>query len=134
MPEKQINMSFKLIDIGSDQNEFDVNIWKWKAALELIKRLDIIGDAKVRQMSQNATGLKIEIEEAHLIGHTIAETVIPELGPGRRIFADGTVTDQPDDGTFYRDTAEQWKNYSVSTEWLRDFADFCLSSKGFRIF
>lgn len=134
LPEYEITMSFKLIDTESEYNEFDVNIWKWTAALELIKRLDIIGDSRVREMSRNAAGVKVDAEEAHLIGRTIIETVLPSLGPGRRIFADGTVTDKPDDGTFYGDPSEQWKNYSVSTEWLRDFADFCLRSNGFRIF
>ncbi|MCV5090745.1 hypothetical protein OFC13_29385, partial [Escherichia coli] len=63
-------MSFKLIDTESEYNEFDVNIWKWTAALELIKRLDIIGDSRVREMSRNAAGVKVDAEEAHLIGRT----------------------------------------------------------------
>lgn len=134
LPQTEKRMSFKLIDNGSEFNEFDVNIWKWTAALELIKRLDIIGDARVREMCRTATGMRIEADEAELIGRTIAEKVIPELGPGKRIFANGTITDTPDDGTFYKEPEEQWRNYSISTDWLRDFADFCLRSKGFRIY
>ena len=35
---------------------------------------------------------------------------------------------------FHRDDDEQWKNYSISRDWVKDFSDFCLRSKGFQIF
>lgn len=127
-------MSFTLHDMGSENFEFTANVWKWKAALEVIKRLDVISEGKVRQMGYNAMGVKIDPEEAHIIGEKIRDTVLPQLEPNKRIYADGTVTDEPDDGTIYRDDDEQWKNYSVSHEWLKDFSDFCLRSKGFQIF
>lgn len=120
--------------MSSENFEFNANVWNWKAALEVIKELDIISDGKVRQMGYNAMGVKIEIEDAHLIGEKIRDVVLPKLAPDKRIFADGTVTDQPDDGTIYKDEDEQWKNYSVGHDWLKDFSDFCLRSKGFQIF
>lgn len=127
-------MSFTLHDMSSENFEFTANVWKWKAALEVIKGLDIISEGKVRQMGYNAMGVKVEADEAHVIGEKIRDTVLPKLEPNKRIFADGTITDDPDDGTIYRDEDEQWKNYSVSHEWLKDFSDFCLRSKGFQIF
>ena len=36
--------------------------------------------------------------------------------------------------TFYRDEDEQWKNYSASYDWLKEFSEFCLRSKGFQVF
>jgi len=36
--------------------------------------------------------------------------------------------------TLHRDDDEQWKNYSVTREWLSEFSEFCLQSKGFQIF
>lgn len=127
-------MSFTLHDMSSENHEFTVSVWKWKAALEVIKGLDVISEGKVRQMGYNAMGIKIDREEAHLIGEEIRMKVLPRLAPSKRIFADGSITDEPDDGTIYRDDDEQWKNYSVSHDWLRDFADFCTRSKGFQIF
>jgi hypothetical protein len=120
--------------MSSENFEFTANVWKWKAALEVIKGLDILSEGKVRQMGYNAMGVKVEADEAHIIGEKIRDTVLPKLEPNKRIFADGTITDDPDDGTIYRDDDEQWKNYSVSHEWLKDFSDFCLRSKGFQIF
>lgn len=120
--------------MGSENFEFNANVWNWKAALEVVKSLDILSEGKVRQMGYNAMGVKIDMDDAHLIGRKIREEVLPKLEPNKRIFADGSITDQPDDGTIYRDEDEQWKNYSVSHDWLKDFTEFCLRSKGFQIY
>ena len=127
-------MSFTLHDMSSENFEFTANVWKWKAALEVVKSLDVISEGKVRQMGYNAMGVKIDQSEAQEIGEKIRDVVLPKLYPNKRIFADGSITDEPDDGTIYRDDDEQWKNYSVSHDWLKDFAEFCLRSKGFQIF
>ncbi len=120
--------------MGSENFEFSANVWNWKAALEVIKEMDIISESKVRQMSYNAMGVKVDADEAHLIGNKIRDLILPKLEPNKRIFADGSITDQPDDMTLFKDDDEQWKNYSVSYEWLKDFSDFCMRSKGFQIF
>lgn len=127
-------MSFTLLDLGAENFEFTANVWNWKAALEIIKDLDIISESHVRQLGYNAMGVKMDLEEAHLIGQKIRDEILPKVGPGKRIYSDGTVTDTPDDGTFYKDDDEQWKNYSVTHDWLKDFSDFCLRSKGFQVF
>jgi hypothetical protein len=127
-------MSFTLHDLGAENFEFNANVWNWKAALEVIKGLDIISENKVRQMGYNAMGVKVDLEDAHLIGHKFRDEILPKLDPDKRMFADGTVTDEPDDGTIYRDEDEQWKNYSIDRNWVADFSEFCLRSKGFQIF
>ena len=127
-------MSFTLIDNGSENYEFSANVWTWKTTLEIIKKFDLLSDGKLRQMEYNATGVKLEKEEAHLIGEKIRDEILPTLAPNKRILMDLSVTDQADDGTLYKDDDEQWKNYSTNHDWLKDFSDFCLSSKGFQVF
>lgn len=127
-------MSFTLIDSGSENYEFSANVWNWRTALEIIKSFDILSDGKVRQMEYNATGVKLDKDEAHLIGEKIQKEILPKLAPNKRIFSDLSVTDAPDDGTLYKDEDEQWKNYSASHDWLKEFSDFCLRSKGFQVF
>lgn len=127
-------MSFTLHDMGSENFEFSANVWNWKAILEVIKDLDVFSEGKVRQMGYNAMGVKVDIEDAHLIGAKLRDEILPKLAPNKRMFADGSVTDQPDDGTIHKDEDEQWKNYSVSHDWVKDFSEFCLRSKGFQIF
>ena len=127
-------MSFTLHDLGSENFEFTANVWNWKAALEVIKSLDIISEGLVRQMGYNAMGTKLELEEAHLLGEKIRDEILPKVGPGKRIYSDLSITDAPDDMTLHKDEDEQWKNYSVNHEWLKDFSEFCLKSKGFQVF
>ena len=127
-------MSFTLIDQGSEGFEFQANVWSWKAAIEIIRELDIVDEGAIRQMSYNATGVKVDITHAHDIGTRIRDEILPRVGAGKRMFADLTVTDAPDDMTLHRDSDEQWKNYSVTHEWLAEFAEFCLRSKGFQVY
>ena len=127
-------MSFTLIDLGSENFEFAANVWNWKPTLEIIKSFDILSDGKLRQMEYNATGVKLTKEEVHEIGEKIRDKFLPQLEPDKRIFMDLTITDEADDGTLYKDEDEQWKNYSTNYEWLKEFTDFCLKSKGFQVF
>lgn len=127
-------MSFTLMDQGSENFEFSANVWNWKAAVEVIRSFDIVGEGAMRQMGYTATGVKISIDDAHEIGTRIRSEILPKVTEGKRMFANLSITDQPDDKTIYRDSDEEWKNYSVTHEWLEEFADFCLKSKGFQIF
>lgn len=127
-------MSFTLIDMGSENFEFRANVWNWKTALELIKSFDVLSDGKIRQMEYNATGVKLELDEAHLIGEKIRDEILPKLEPDKRIFSDLSITDAPDDGTLYKDEDEQWKNFSANYVWLKELSEFCLRSKGFQVF
>ena len=127
-------MSFTLMDLSTENFEFRANVWNWKTALEIIKSFDILSAGKIRQMEYNATGVKLEKDEAHLIGEKIRDEILPRLEPNKRIFSDLSITDAPDDGTLYKDEDEQWKNYSASHDWLKDLSDFCLQSKGFQVF
>ena len=127
-------MSFTLIDQGSENFEFKSSVWSWKAAIEIIKSLDVVSEGKVRQMAYNATGVSVDQIEANEIGKRLKEEVMPKVGDGMRMFADLSVTEAPDDGTIYRDEDEKYKNYSVDREWLNEFSDFCSRCKGFQIF
>ena len=127
-------MSFTLHDLSSENFEFSANVWSWKAALEIIKSLDIMSEGKIRQMGYSATGVKVEVDDAHAIAEAIRSKVLPKLSSDGRIYADLRVTDEPDDMTLHRDDDQQWKNYSVTRDWLKEFSEFCLRSKGFQIF
>ncbi len=128
-------MSFTLTDLSSENNfEFNANVWNWKAALEVVKSLNIVSEGAVRQMTYNATGVKISMDDAHEIGSRIEKEWLPKLAPNKRVFADLSITDSPDDMTLHREGDEEWKNYSASHDWFAEFAKFCLKSKGFQVF
>ncbi len=127
-------MSVTLMDLGAENFEFRANAWNWKTVLEIVKSFDIVSEAKLRQMNYNATGVSIEKEDAHVIGERIRNEILPRLAPNKRIFSDLSITDAPDDGTLYHEDDEKWKNYSASHDWLEEFSEFCLKSKGFQVF
>jgi hypothetical protein len=95
----------------------------------MIRNLDILSEG-VAQMNYNATGMKISMDAAR---SAHSKEFCPG-SPNKRIYADLTITDEPDDMTLHRDNDEQWKNYSVGYDWLKDFTEFCLKSKGFQIY
>lgn len=127
-------MSFTLTNLGREKFEFTANVWNWKAGLEVIKSLDIVGEGAIRQMTYNATGVKISEDDAHEIGSRIQKEWLPRLVPNKRVFGDLSITDAPDDMTLHGEGDENWKNYSASHDWLAEFAEFCLKSKGFQVF
>ena len=127
-------MSFTLFDLGSENYQFTASVWNWKALLEVIKSLDVVSEGKLRQMSYNATGVKIAAEDAQMIGEALAAKILPQLQPNKRIYADLSITDEPDDMTLHKDQDEQWKNYSIGYDQVREFAEFCSRSKGFQVF
>ncbi len=127
-------MSFTLFDLGSENYQFSASVWNWKALLEVIKSLDVVSEGKLRQMSYNATGVKIAAEDAQMIGEALAAKILPQLQPNKRIYADLSITDEPDDMTLHKDQDEQWKNYSIGYDQVREFAEFCSRSKGFQVF
>ncbi len=122
------------MDLGAESFEFRANVWNWKTVLEIIKSFDVVSEGKLRQINYNATGATIEQEEAQLIGEKIRDEILPKLATNKRIFSDLSVTDAPDDGTLYHDEDEKWKNYSATYDWLKEFSEFCLKSKGFQVF
>lgn len=127
-------MSFTLMDLSSENYEFRASVWNWKPTLEIIKSFNIVDEGKLRQMSYNATGAKISADEAVIIGEKIRDAILPKLEPNKRMFMDLSITDAPDDGTLFQDEDDKWKNYSVDYEWLKEFSEFCLKSKGFQVF
>jgi len=127
-------MSFTLLDMSSENFEFFANVWHWKAGVEIIRSLDVLSEGVLKQMAYNATGVKVSRDDAHEIGSRIRSETLPKVPAGSRIFADMSITNAPDDMTLHRDHDDQWKNYSVDSEWLAEFSDFCLRSKGFQVF
>jgi hypothetical protein len=126
-------MGVILVDSQQDDRSENCNWWNWRPTIELIRSLGLIDDERLDLMGSNA-GAEVTQQEAQAIGKFIAKRVLPGLRPGQRVLLDLTVTDAPDDGTFYREPGEQHKNYSATERWLRRFADFCKECHGFRVY
>jgi hypothetical protein len=71
-------------------------------------------------------------DEARRIGEFIQARVLPGLDLKARVRLDGTATAEPDGGKVHQGSSS-WKNYGATHEWLRMFAAFCATCKGFEV-
>ena len=125
-------MGVTLFDHETDQIIFDVNFWHWRAIVEVVRRLEILPVSRVDGMHQPFVG-ELSESEARLVASAIRERVLPTLTDDERVLLDGSRTTTPDDGTLYREPAEQHRNYSTTRAVLELFAECCATCHGFRI-
>jgi hypothetical protein len=121
-----------LFDQKTDAIVFDINFWHWRAIVEAIRSLKVLPEARVDALHEQFNGELAEAE-ARAVAAAIREQLLPTLGEGERLLLDGGRTTEPDDGTFYRDPAEQHKNYSTNRRVLEEFAQCCEVCGGFRV-
>jgi hypothetical protein len=110
----------------SDIEDLNVNSWPWGATMALIQQsnilkagVEIYGDRMVFARMDSCARLADWFEGQ----------VLSNLERGSRIMSDGTITTDPDDGTFHREAIAD--NYSVDREWLLDFVSFLRQCGGF---
>jgi len=127
-------MSVTLADIGNRNENFTASRWSWKAAMAIIESLDVIDESTIKMLNKGYIDVVIEKSQADQIACGIQENFIAKLNTRGRVYANLTITDDPDDGTVHRSPEDEWRNYSASKEWLELFVDFCETSDGFRIF
>ena len=121
-----------LFDQKTDAIAFDVNFWHWRAIVEAIRFLGVLLEARVDALHEQFVG-ELTAEEARAVAAAIRERLLPNLRKDERLLLDGRRTTEPDDGTLYRDPAEQHKNYSTDRRVLEEFARCCESCGGFRV-
>ena len=124
-------MSVSLDDLANPEHSLDINMWNWRPTIALIGLTRLINAERLELMGYNGTGVEITEAESRAIGRFLEIEVLPALRPGTRLTYDLSVTDEPDDHTFYREDFA--RNYSASFEWLTHFAQFCATCSGFRV-
>lgn len=127
-------MSVTLADIAGINDNFSASRWSWKAAMAIIESLDVVDESTLKMLQKGHLDIIIEKDVAKLIAAGIKENYLAKLSEKSRVYANLSITEDPDDGTLYKSQEDEWKNYSASKEWLESFVDFCETSEGFRIF
>ena len=128
-------MTFILVP--NQGEDLQINAWNWRATLELLYSGNLITDDEYERMGAQACGGKVDESKAL----AIAEFVVAKLrsmNPGERLLADLSVTQQPKKHTLFTpdmkaEDVDVNELYSATYEWLERFADFCRSSKGFKV-
>ena len=114
-------MSFSLED--AKEAEYRVNSWNWGVVHHLVGRAKILPDEDWEPARYNA-GAEYCAEEIGLVANFLEGVILPKLQPGQRMYFDGSVTDEPDDGTFYREENEMWRNYSLHHSVLVEIIEY----------
>ncbi len=125
-------MGVTLFDQVTEEIIFDVNFWNWRALLEAVRALDVLPTETVSLLHEPYIG-ELSQDDARRVAEAIRTRLLPTLTDAERVLLDGSRTTEPDDGTFYRDAAEQHRNYSTTRDVLARFADCCASCGGFRV-
>jgi hypothetical protein len=125
-------MGVTLCDLGRDDRSEDCNWWNWRPTIELLRLSGLFDEERLELMGCNA-GVEVSEAEARAVAQFLEERILPAVRPDQRLLLDGSVTDEPDDGTFHREAGRQHENYSAHGEWLRRFADFCRECGGFSV-
>jgi hypothetical protein len=120
-----------LFDQKSNAIIFDTNFWHWRAIVEAIRSLAVLPDSRVDALHEQFVGDLTE-EEAQVVAAAV-RGLTATLRDDERLLLDGRRTTEPDDGTFFRDPAEQHKNYGTNRAVLEEFARCCESCGGFRV-
>ena len=113
----------------SDGTELRVNAWNWGVLHHLVAKADLF-PAELWEPKRFNGGGTLEAPEAATLADFLAERVLPRLREGERMFYDGTITDVADDGTFYREPGELWRNYSLHRTVLVEVIEFLRKAAG----
>ena len=124
-------MGVRLTDLGREDRSEKCNWWNWRPTLALMQASGVLDD--VQQVTLELGVGEVSEDQARAIARFLEERVLPAVWPDERVLLDGTVTAEPDDGTFHRGATKQDKNYSADGEWLRQFAAFCRECRGFSV-
>lgn len=123
-----VSVSFDLT--GNNGDTVNVNVWNWRATLELLRRERLLSEDTVALAGINFTSAPVTASEAGRIA-VFLDRFLEQLRLDQRVLLDGAVTDEPDTFELFRDNLT--KNYSATVPWLTEFRDFCRSSGGFVI-
>lgn len=126
-------MGVSLFDRKTDEIVFDINFWHYRAIVEAVRSLGVLPDEQVDRLHESWQGNGLTTEEARLVAAAMRERLLPALTGDERLLLDGRRTEEPDDGTFYREPDEQHKNYSTNRDVLEEFVRCCETCNGFRV-
>ena len=96
---------------AADGRDLKVNAWNWGVLHHRVLLADLFPEECWAPVRSGHGALSPD--DAARLARFLEEQLLPRVPVGHRMFVDGSVTDTPDDGTFYRAPDELVKNYSL---------------------
>jgi hypothetical protein len=117
-------VSVRLVSASGD---LKVSAWTWGPIHDLVASAGIL-PADLWDVTRYNCSAELDQQQVATLADFLQARILVRLGDGERLLADGTVTDVPDDGTFYRDDLA--RNYGVRREMLVRIIDFLRAANG----
>src|SRR5262245_36613671 len=122
--------------VSASGDDMMINWWNWRPLVALLVRAGILpdGEREERCLANGCGGGLSADEAARAADHV--EALLDTMKPNERILLDGDTTDRPVDyqlSISEMDEEDIWNSYSVKSEVLRRFAEFCRRSGGFEV-
>jgi hypothetical protein len=112
---------------------FNASFWVWRPVVSLLREASVANLESLGPVPGSFILAEVDGEQGKQIADFL-DSFLLSVGADGRLLLDGSITNTPDTGEFYRDEAESYKNYSAPKKWLTDFRDFCRASGGFTIY
>lgn len=112
-----------------------LNWWTWRPILAVLVRAGIVpAGEREERCSANGCGGYLSEGEALRAADYVA-SLVGRMQPGERLLHDGTVTNKPKEPLVTASELDDnpQRSYSADYEVLKQFAEFCRRSCGFRV-
>jgi|RhiMetdeSRZDD1v2_1073273.scaffolds.fasta_scaffold828459_1 hypothetical protein len=117
------------ITLSASNGDLKINAWNWGVLHALVASAAVFPEEIWESKRYNGGGV-LDSDQIAVLADFLESNVLPSIAVGQRMFFDGTVTAEPDDGTFYREESELWRNYSLHHDVLVDIIGFLHASAG----
>jgi hypothetical protein len=119
-------------DLGREDHKLMCNWWNWRPTLELIAtHVEGLEPEQIERMGLTGGSGRLTKAQAQAFARALRTKVLPAIPAGGRMLYNGTITAEPDNGTFYREELE--KNYTATKIWLENFCSFLERCDGFEV-
>lgn len=118
-------MSVILVDLGNDEHDVMVSNAGWRDTVAIVRPFGVLDEERLQRLETAWLGQKVAQKEAQALGEALV------AGPLADVNWSGDV--YPPAG-FWVDPRSHSQEYDLSTywpSWLRAFAEFCLTCRGF---
>ena len=118
-------MSVILVDLGDDKHDVMISNAGWRDTVAMVRSFGVLDEERLRLLETAWLGQELTQEEAQAIGDALVAGPLSSINWSDNVYP-------PTE--FWIDPGKQQREYDLATywpSWLRAFADFCLTCKGF---
>jgi hypothetical protein len=118
-------VSVILVDLADDKHDVMVSNAGWRDTVAVMRSFGVLGEDRLQLLETAWLGQQLTQEEAQVIGSSLVAGPLSSINWSDNVY--------PPSG-FWVDPGKRSREYDLDTywpSWLRAFAAFCLSCRGF---